>query len=217
MVSSSVQKLRVRSDASSRRDQGSGVVIQEANQRLELRTARTEPIHHGRLAERAAGVRSLRLHHHHHDTEKAGLRHRRVKSNSTGVRWRSRSATSVVDEGHEQRRLRHPLYDSSAEARARRRAPDTAEHRKTPARGSPEAINRPQAPLHRPARHPASRPTSGNLPDLQGFPRKLQTVLGSLQRAAPPARREARRRSHAPCRLLEQRSACRWRSAWMHR
>ena len=60
--------------------------VQEANQRLELLTTRSEPIHHRRLAERAAGVAVLC------DCtitttapERQDFTHRRVKFNSTGV------------------------------------------------------------------------------------------------------------------------------------
>jgi hypothetical protein len=73
-------------------------------------------------------------------------------------------ATSVVDKGHEQRRLRHPLYDSSAAARAPTTRPSNpAEDLNTPASASPAAVNHPSprvslASATAPPRHESPKP-----------------------------------------------------------
>src|ERR1700687_5533263 len=162
--------------------------VQEANQRLELLTTRSEPIH--RLAERAAGVAVLfdctittTAH------ERQDFTHRRVKFNSTGVEI----GGHVRPPPWSTKDLNNADFDTLfMTPRPRPAAPTTpppnpAEHLKTPARASPEAINRPQAPLHRPGAAPDLTANVRNLPDLQGIPRQSRPSSGHFRKAAPVA------------------------------
>jgi hypothetical protein len=128
--------------------------VHEADQRLELLTASSEPTHH-RLAALTAGVAipsdcTITT----TAPERQDFTHRRVKFNSTGVEIGGHVRPPfVVDQGQEQRRLRHPLYDSSAASRAPTTAPpNPAEHPKPPASASPDAINRPTSTTPPPRR-----------------------------------------------------------------
>jgi hypothetical protein len=94
--------------------------VHEADQRLELLTASSEPNRYSRLAERATGV-AVRWDCTITTTapERQDFAHRRVKFTSTGVEIGGHVRPPfVVDEGQEQRRPRHPLYDSSAPSHA---------------------------------------------------------------------------------------------------
>jgi hypothetical protein len=151
----------------------------EADQRLKLLTAGSEPNLHSRLADRAAGVagqsdRTITI----TAPERQDFAHRRIKFTSTGVEIGGHVRPPfVVDEGHEQRRLRHPLYDSSGPSHAQRRRPPTPPNTlKTPANASPGPANRPTTPTSDPARRPQPQNDRPKPPASTGDSLPVQTV-----------------------------------------
>jgi len=157
--------------------------VQEANQRLELLTTRSEPIHYRRLANRAAGVADP------FDCtitttapERQDFTHRRVKFNSTGVEigghvrpppWSTKDLNTADFDTL-------PMTPRPRPAPQRPRPPTTpppndpaSQPRRTPkppAISSPQAKNRPPSTTPPPRRRrPAPRPTSETSRIYRGF------------------------------------------------
>ena len=156
--------------------------VQKTDQRLELLTTRSEPIHH-QLAERAAGVVVL------FDCtitttapERQDFTHRRVKFTSTGVEigghvrpppW----STKDLNNADFDTLFMTPRPRPAPQRRRLPTPPNTSKPRREPA----QAVNRPPSttpPARRGARphgqHPKPPGSTGDSPS-------VQTVLGSLQ------------------------------------
>jgi len=168
--------------------------VQEANQRLELLTTRSEPIHYRRLANRAAGVADP------FDCtitttapERQDFTHRRVKFNSTGVEI----GGHVRPPPWSTKDLNNADFDTLSMTPRPRPAPQRPRPPTTPPPNPAEHPNPRRDPAHRPKTAPQApphRPGVGARPHGQhpkppgstGDSPSAQTVLGSLQKSRTP-------------------------------